>query len=104
MPFSVRGKEALTESLRLRLTTTEKDALKEDAVIAGLTLSELVRRRYFGKKPIVANADLTVVRQLLSLRGQLMMMHNETGGVYSEETARILREIKIMIQRISHDR
>lgn len=66
MPFETSGSEPLTEKLNLRLTLSEKIMLKEDAGLAGLTMSELVRRRYFGR-PIIANSDMILVRELRRL-------------------------------------
>ena len=57
MPFSVQGEEALSEKIAVRLTPAEKAKLREDADLAGLSVSELVRRRYFGRR-IVHHADL----------------------------------------------
>ena len=49
MPFKTHGLDPLSAVINVRLTATEKTRLKEDADLAGLSLSELVRRRYFGK-------------------------------------------------------
>ena len=59
MVFETLGAEPLGAMLRLRLTASEKERLREDADLAGLSMSELVRRRYFGR-PIIANADAII--------------------------------------------
>ena len=56
MVFSVQGAEELDDRINVRLTRDEKVRLKEDADLAGLSMSELVRRRYFGR-PIIASAE-----------------------------------------------
>ena len=89
MPFEKIGDEALDEKIAVRLTTTEKQRLAEDAEIAGLSMSALVRARYFGR-PIIASADLAMINNLNSLRGQLKNMHNESNGEYAPETSAML--------------
>jgi len=60
MPFTVQGLEPLDAVVNVRLTASEKARLREDADLAGLSVSELVRRRYFGR-PIVAHADAVLL-------------------------------------------
>ncbi|WP_058034581.1 plasmid mobilization protein [Burkholderia pseudomallei] len=100
MPFAVKGAEALTEKIAVRLTPDEKARLRDDAELAGLSVSELVRRRYFGR-PIVANADMVMVRELRRIGGLLKHIHNTTDGVYSRETAQALVEIAGQIKKLS---
>lgn len=100
MPFAVKGAEALTEKIAVRLTPDEKARLRDDAELAGLSVSELVRRRYFGR-PIVANADMVMVRELRRIGGLLKHIHNTTDGVYSRETAQALVEITGQIKSLS---
>ena len=56
MPQTRKETEPLTERIGVRVTAGEKARLREDAVLASLSVSELVRRRYFGR-PILARAD-----------------------------------------------
>ena len=89
--------------INVRLTAAEKARLKEDADLAGLSMSELVRRRYFGR-PIVANADAVMLKELRRIGGLLKHIHNESGGVYSKDTAGALVALKTYIGKLSHDR
>ena len=100
MPFTVKGAEALTEKIAVRLTPDEKARLRDDAELASLSVSELVRRRYFGR-PIVANADMVMVRELRRIGGLLKHIHNTTEGVYSRETSQALMEITGQIKKLS---
>ncbi|MCK4161569.1 MobB mobilization protein [Ralstonia pseudosolanacearum] len=100
MPFEVKGAEALTEKIAVRLTPDEKARLRDDAGLAGLSVSELVRRRYFGR-PIVASTDMVMVRELRRMGGLLKHIHNTTDGVYSRETAQALVEIAAQIKALS---
>ncbi|OTP65696.1 hypothetical protein PAMC26577_38875 [Caballeronia sordidicola] len=86
--------------ISLRLTASEKVRLKEDADLAGLSVSELVRRRYFGR-PIVANADAIMIKELRRLGGLLKHVHVESEGAYSHETAEALLAVKIYIEKMS---
>ncbi len=89
MAFQKIGEEALDAKIAVRLTIEEKQRLAADAEIAGLSMSALVRARYFGR-PIIASADLAMINNLNSLRGQLKNMHNESNGEYAPETSAML--------------
>jgi hypothetical protein len=103
MPFETLGAEPLDAVINVRLTSDEKARLREDADLAGLSMSELVRRRYFGR-PIIANADAVMLKELRRIGGLLKHIHNESGGVYSRETAGALVVLKNYIEKLSHDR
>ncbi|MFM0140458.1 plasmid mobilization protein [Caballeronia grimmiae] len=100
MPFVQNGLEALDSLISLRLTTREKAKLKEDADLAGLSVSELVRRRYFGR-PIVANANAIMIKELRRLGGLLKHVHVESDGAYSRETAEALLAVKTCVEKMS---
>ena len=92
MVFEVKGTVALTERVTLRLAAEEKDRLKSDADLAGLSVSEIVRRQYFGR-PIIANADLVMVREMRRMGGLMKHLHNESGGAYSKQTSDAINAI-----------
>jgi hypothetical protein len=100
MPFTPLGSESLDATLNVRLTASEKARLKEDAELAGLSMSELVRRRYFGR-PILASADAVMLKELRRLGGLLKHVHLESGGAYSESTADALGELRGYIAKLS---
>ena len=102
MPFKTHGLDPLSAVINVRLTATEKSRLKEDADLAGLSLSELVRRRYFGR-PIIANADAVMIKELRRIGGLLKHVHNESKGKYSQDTDATLTVLKAYIERLSHD-
>ncbi|MEI8294983.1 MAG: MobB mobilization protein [Alphaproteobacteria bacterium] len=103
MPFQQQGDEPLSAVVNIRLTEAEKAQLQEDADLASLSVSALVRRRYFGR-PIIANTDAIVLKELRRLGGLLKHIHNETNGVYSKETSGALVALTAYIERLSHDR
>lgn len=102
MPFEVRGRFPLDAIVNVRLTTDEKDRLKEDADLAGMSVSELVRRRYFGQ-PIIARADIVMIRELRRLGGLLKHLHISSNGEYKQETLATLHALKAAIKAISRD-
>jgi len=103
MPIEKQSQNALDAVINIRVTKAEKARLLEDADLAALSMSELVRRRYFGR-PILASADQAMIRELRRLGGLLKRIHNESGGVLHRDTAAALAAIKAYIERLSHDR
>lgn len=103
MPFEPHGLEPLDAVINVRLTTAEKFRLKEDADLAGLGMSELVRRRYFGR-PIIASADAVMIRELRRIGALLKHIHHENQRIYSKETAGALLALTDYIGRLSRDR
>lgn len=57
-----------------RVTPEEKNRLAEQAEIAGLSLSEYMRRRHFGGRPIVSQTDMIMVGELRRIGG--LLKHN----------------------------
>lgn len=100
MPFKKIGSKGLDEHLRLRLLVSEKQRLAEDAENAGLSMSELVRRRYFGR-PIVTRSDKAVIRELRRQGGLLKHIHNQSNGAYSDLTANALRSLVTYLDQLS---
>lgn len=92
MVFEVKGSVALTERVTLRLAADEKDRLRSDADLAGLSVSEIVRRHYFGR-PIIANADLVMIKEMRRMGGLMKHLHNESGGAYSAQTSAAINAI-----------
>ena len=103
MPFHTQGDERLDAKVDVRLTAAEKDQLREEAEMAGLGVSGLMRRRAFGR-PVVARADQVMIRELRRLGGLLKHVHTTSRGAYSRETAAALAALKTAIERLSDDR
>ncbi|GHU95949.1 hypothetical protein AGMMS49974_08630 [Deltaproteobacteria bacterium] len=68
------GKFAANVWLTLRVTPEEKNRLAELAAYVGLSISEYIRRRFFGGRPLIARADETAIRELRRLGG--LLKHN----------------------------
>ncbi len=62
------------EWLTLRVNFTEKTNVIEQANLAGLSTSEYIRRKLFGGRPVIAQTDETVIRELRRIGG--LLKHN----------------------------
>lgn len=103
MPFETKGAQALDGTLNLRVTSEEKARLQEDASFAGLSMSEVVRRRYFGR-PLIADADAVIIRELRRIGRLLQQGHAQSNGEPSEPITAALAEVRACIEKLSHDR
>jgi len=97
--FTTRRSKPSKYALQARITLDERDYLRDQALSAGIPISEFVRRRVLGK-PVASKVDMQMVRELCRLGGLMKHAHNESGGAYSDLTASILIEIKAAIKRI----
>lgn len=100
MVFEQKGAEPMDAVVNMRCTSAEKAALKQDADLAALSVSEYIRRRALGR-PVVAHVDAAAIRELRRLGGLMKHLHNDSGGAYSSETAAVLLEIKQAIERLA---
>ena len=99
------GRTAARKWVTIRVTEREKTRLMEQAEIAGLSLSEYIRRRFFGGR-IAAHTDLNTIAELRRIGG--LLKHNfETlrqakapPGVF-ERQEDALRNLTWAIQKIS---
>ena len=103
MPFSRKKTEPLDARCNVRVTASELAELRESATLAGLSLSEYMRRRALGLV-VIAHSDVSVVRELRRLGGLLKKVHVDSQGAYSEATADALRQISAYMGAISDGR
>ena len=97
--FEKLGAEALDAIVNVRLTTEEKERLRDDADMAALSMSALIRARYFGR-PVVAHADQVMIKELRRLGGLMKHLHNESNGAYAAETSAALQLLGDAIRRV----
>jgi hypothetical protein len=106
------GRYAAGRLVTLRVTEEEKKRLAGQAALAGLSVSEYLRRRFFGGRPLIAHADAWMIRELRRLGG-LLKYNFETlrqAGASREllrQQENVLAEIAKAINRIGpepHDR
>lgn len=98
--YTIGKPNALTGRVNLRVTQSELDQLREEADMAGLSLSEMVRRRYFGM-PIIARSDEVTIRELRRLGGLVKHLHNQSKGAYSEEVTQAIRALTQAIEQLA---
>ena len=89
----------------LRLTAEEDGRLSRQAATAGISVSEYMRRLFFGGRPIVAKTDDQTIRELRRLGG-LFKHHFETVRAAGrpedlEEMSRVLLAIRLAIEALS---
>lgn len=92
----------------LRLTAGEDARLTRQAVTAGISVSEYMRRLFFGGRPIIARTDDQTIRELRRLGG-LLKHHfdvvKRTGNAATlAELDATLREIRRGIEALSERR
>ena len=100
------GRSAARKWVTIRVTEREKTRLTEQAEIAGLSLSEYMRRRFFGGRPLTAHTDLSTVAELRRIGG--LLKHNfdtlrqaEAPPDILERQEDALRNLIWAIQKIS---
>lgn len=92
----------------LRLTTGEDEKLTRQAATAGISVSEYMRRLFFGGRPIIARTDDQTIRELRRLGGLLkhhfdMVKRTGSTGTLVELDA-ALRQIRQAIETLSEKR
>lgn len=100
MVFQKKCAEGMEGRLNLRCPLNEELQIREDADLAGISVSEMVRARYFGR-PVIAHADKAMIREFRRLGGLLKSVHLESNGAYSKQTADALLQISNYITKLS---
>ena len=89
----------------LRLTGEEDARLSGQAAIAGISVSEYMRRLFFGGRPLVAKTDGQTIRELRRLGGLLKYNFEEVrekgGRNELAELSATLNAIRAVIERLS---
>lgn len=91
-----------TEIIHIRVTKRERKFLEKESNISGLSPSELIRRRFLGKK-VTSYSDYQLINQLCRLGGLFKYTFKESDGSYSEITWEILEMIRLIVKRIADD-
>ena len=92
----------------LRLSAGEDEKLTQQAATAGISVSEYMRRLFFGGRPIIARTDDRTIRELQRLGG-LLKHHfdvvKRTGNAATlAELYAALREVRRAIEALSERR
>jgi uncharacterized protein (DUF1778 family) len=106
MPFTSRANDRASSRFEMRLTAAERKQLRDEADLAGMSISEFVRRRALGKA-IHAATDLMMIRELRRLGGLQKYAMNKLA-LHSEvvdECIATVRALRTAIERVAnHDR
>ena len=104
MPFTSRVKDRAASRFEMRLTASERVQLREDADLAGMCISEFVRRRAFGKR-IHAATDLMMIRELRRLGGLQKYAMNKLAQhrEVADECVTIIRALRAAIERVANN-
>jgi len=89
-----------TRVLNLRCFPGEGTEIQARAQDAGLTTSEFLRCSALSRR-IRNQTDRNVVNELRRLGGLQKHLFTESGGIFNEEYAAVLDEIKAAIKRLS---
>jgi hypothetical protein len=106
MPFTSRTNDRASARFEMRLTTAERQQLRDEADLAGISISELLRKRAFCKT-IHAATDLMMIRELRRLGGLQKHTINKfpQHSEVVDECIATIRAIHAAIERVAnHDR
>lgn len=104
MPFTVKGKHPASSRFEMRLSPDELKQLRESAELAGISISELVRRRALGR-PIHTAIELTMIRELRRLGGLQKHTMNKLlqhSGI-AEECSATIRALRAAVDRVARN-
>ncbi len=86
-----------TSIMSLRLPLADLDKIRADAAAAGLSVSEVVRRRYFGVA-IKARVDHQTISELRRLGG--LVKHVSGAGTWTPEARAALNAVAAAVNRV----
>lgn len=102
MAHAQTTREIKNSIVKLRLHHAEKSRLVEEADLAGISLSELIRSRS-ANKAVFARTDLAMLREVRRLGGLIKFLHTSSGGAYASQTAAALTDLRMAIRSLSND-
>ena len=104
MPFTSRANDRASTRFEMRLTAAERQQLIEEADLAGMSISELLRKRAFGKT-IHAATDLMMIRELRRLGGLQKYAMNKLAlhGEVVDECVATIRVLRAAIERVANN-
>ena len=90
----------LTHVVNVRLAERDHAELHAAAGAAGMTVSAYCRRRMLGHV-VIPHTDRAVIRELRRLGGLVKMLHTQSRGAYSEQTAGAIADLADAVQRVA---
>jgi len=92
----------LNATLNIRLTLEEKHQMKEDAYLASLTVSQLVRKRYFGRR-VSVNPNIQILKELRRVAEILNHFGNLPNGPQNIQLNRTLEYLAKTMGKVGSD-
>jgi len=92
--------ELLDSILVMRVRGSKKLRIKIDAEKAGVSMSELVRRKCVNVQPILSDTDKERIDELKRIGGRLKYLHDESNGSYSQDMADGLSELRAFLSKL----
>ena len=89
--------EFLTDHINIRVTPKELSQIQEQAEVSGLSISEYIRRRVYGRY-VPSRIEKKMLSELRRQGGLLKYIFNESHGMYSEKMAAALDNINSFIR------
>ena len=89
-----------TRIAQFRVTVEEYDRLLAQAQVAGLSVSSFCRAVTLGHR-VSAKIDYATISELRRLGGLCKLIHTQSRGAYSEQTADMLAELNEAIARVA---
>ena len=90
---------ARTKRITVRFMVGEFNGLKEQVFASGLSIAEFARRRILGHA-IASKMDFRVLSELRRLGGLVKHAFNETGDMYSRDTAETLHALTSCVRKL----
>ncbi|WP_165072732.1 hypothetical protein [Desulfovibrio sp. ZJ200] len=103
-----KAKSGFQRRRTLRLTAEEDARITRQAATAGISVSEYMRRLFFGGRPVIARTDDQPIRELRRLGGLLkhhfdVVRRTKSTATLAELEA-ALREVRRAIEALSERR
>lgn len=92
-----------SRKVTLRYSETQYASLLERAENASLSVSEYIRSISLSGR-VLSRTDIKVLAELRKLGGLMKHTHNETRGMYSEDTANAIRALESYARKLERGR
>ena len=107
-PKTIRGRQEELEGaffnrdIHIRVTPKERQEIRENAELSGLSMSEYIRRRALSRR-VPSRIETKMLSELRRQGGLLKYIFNESHGMYSEQTATALDSLNSFIQGLERE-
>lgn len=103
MSLDPKGPDGLDAVLNMRVTSSEKQQVAQDAKFTGMSMSEVGRARLCGY-PLVASVNIEMIGALRKATGLLKHVHVESKGAYSKDTYEAIIALKALAESIMNQK